>query len=197
MIIVGITGSIATGKTTLAKIFAHRGLKIFNADKAVHHLINHQAKPALLKTFPQIADNTNKQNIDRKKLADCVFSNHDDFNRLEEILHPLVRQQMLKFIKQAQLNRCKMVILDVPLLFENGLHRLCDYVIVADVPLYIQKKRLQSLRKLSLQRQQVIATRQLSLMEKRKYADILIPMNNHYVYLARKIINVRQKIRLI
>ena len=193
MIIIGVTGSIATGKTTLSRMLTHRSVRIFNADKVVHDLINNQAKPALLQIFSQIADNNM---IDRKKLAAHVFTNHDDFDRLEAIIHPLIRSEIEKFIKHALMNRCQMVILDIPLLFENSLDDLCDYVMVADVPLYIQTKRLESLRKLPIEWQKTILTRQLPLTEKRKYADILIPMNNHYVYLARKIVSVRQKIRL-
>ena len=131
MIIVGLTGSVASGKSTVALWIRETGIAVHDADAEVHSLLaaNGQAVAEIIATFgPNIR--ASDGGIDRKKLGRHVFANPADRKKLESILHPLVRQRRNQFIKDHQRLGSQIVVLDVPLLYETGGDGLCDYVIV-------------------------------------------------------------------
>ena len=131
MIIVGLTGSVASGKSTVALWIRETGIAVHDADAEVHSLLaaNGQAVAEIIATFgPNIR--ASDGGIDRKKLGRHVFANPADRKKLESILHPLVRQRRNQFIKDQQRLGSQIVVLDVPLLYETGGDKLCDYVIV-------------------------------------------------------------------
>ena len=131
MIIVGLTGSVASGKSTVALWIRETGIAVHDSDAAVHSLLaaNGQAVAEIIATFgPNIR--ASDGGIDRKKLGRHVFANPADRKKLESILHPLVRQQRNRFIEDQQRLGSQIVVLDVPLLYETGGDGLCDYVIV-------------------------------------------------------------------
>ena len=131
MIIIGLTGSVASGKSTVASWIAERGIPVYDADSAVHSLLeaNGQAVPDIIARFGKsiLADDGG---IDRKKLGNYVFAHPQDRKILESILHPMVRQRRDQFLAYHQRSGSKIVVLDVPLLFETGGDVLCDYVVV-------------------------------------------------------------------
>ena len=131
MIIIGLTGSVASGKSTVAGWIAERGIAVHDADAAVHSLLATagQAVPDIIDRFGQsvLADDGS---IDRKKLGNRVFEHQKDRQILESILHPMVRQHRDQFLANHRRFGSKIVVLDVPLLFETGGDALCDYVIV-------------------------------------------------------------------
>ena len=131
MIIVGLTGSVASGKSTVAGWIRETGIAVHNADAAVHTLLaaNGQAVAEIIATFG-LDIVASDGGIDRKKLGGHVFANPADRKKLESILHPLVRQQRDQFLQDQQRLGSQIVVLDVPLLFETGGDDLCDYVIV-------------------------------------------------------------------
>ena len=131
MIIVGLTGSVASGKSTVAGWIRETGIAVHDADAAVHSLLaaNGQAVAEIIATFgPDIA--AFDGGIDRKKLGGHVFANPADRKKLESILHPLVTQHRDQFLQDQLRLGSHIVVLDVPLLYETGGHGLCDYVIV-------------------------------------------------------------------
>ena len=131
MIIVGLTGSIASGKSTVADWIREIGIAVHDADAVVHSLLaaNGRAVVEIIAVFGSdiVASDGG---IDRKKLGGHVFANPTDREKLESILHPLVRQYRDQFLEDQQRLGSQIVVLDVPLLYETGGDRLCDYVIV-------------------------------------------------------------------
>lgn len=131
MIIIGLTGSVASGKSTVAGWIAERGIAVHDADSAVHSLLaaDGAAVPDIIARFGTsvLADDGG---IDRKKLGNHVFEHPQDRKILESILHPMVRQHRDQFLVDHRRLGNKIVVLDVPLLFETGGDALCDYVIV-------------------------------------------------------------------
>jgi dephospho-CoA kinase len=131
MIIIGLTGSVASGKSTVAGWIAERGIAVHDADSAVHSLLaaDGAAVPDIIARFGTsvLADDGG---IDRKKLGNHVFEHSQDRKILESILHPMVRQHRDQFLVDHRRLGSKIVVLDVPLLFETGGDALCDYVIV-------------------------------------------------------------------
>ena len=131
MIIIGLTGSVASGKSTVAGWIAERGIAVHDADSAVHSLLaaDGAAVPYIIARFGTsvLADDGG---IDRKKLGNHVFEHPQDRKILESILHPMVRQHRDQFLADHRRFGSKIVVLDVPLLFETGGDALCDYVIV-------------------------------------------------------------------
>ena len=131
MIIIGLTGSVASGKSTVAGWIAERGIAVHDADTAVHRLLaaDGAAVPDIIARFgtSMLADDGS---IDRKKLGNYVFEHPQDRRILESILHPMVRQHRDQFLADHRRLGSKIVMLDVPLLFETGGDALCDYVVV-------------------------------------------------------------------
>lgn len=131
MIIIGLTGSVASGKSTVAGWIAERGIAVHDADAAVHSLLaaDGAAVPDIIARFGTsvLADDGG---IDRKKLGNHVFEHPQDLKILESILHPMVRQHRDQFLTDHRRLGSKIVVLDVPLLFETGGDVLCDYVVV-------------------------------------------------------------------
>ena len=131
MIIIGLTGSVASGKSTVAGWIAERGIAVHDADSAVHSLLaaDGAAVPDIIARFGTsvLADDGG---IDRKKLGNHVFEHPQDRQILESILHPMVRQHRDQFLADHLRFGSKIVVLDVPLLFETSGDALCDYVVV-------------------------------------------------------------------
>lgn len=171
-IVLGITGSYGTGKTTVAKIFKSFGAKVIDADKIAHSLI----KPGTIVYNKIIAIFGSRilkkdKSIDRIKLSEIVFNNHKLLERLNKIVHPAV----IRVIKD-ELGRTfqKTIILDVPLFFEAGLGHLVDKIIVVKLSRQKQLKRL--LKKTSLARQALLKriNAQMPLSDKVRVADFVI-----------------------
>ena len=131
MIIVGLTGSVASGKSTVSGWIRETGIAVHDADAVVHSLLaaNGKAMAEIISTFGTEISGSDGT-IDRKKLGERVFANPTDRKKLESILHPLVRQHRDQFLQDQQRLGRQIVVLDVPLLYETGGDGLCDYVIV-------------------------------------------------------------------
>ena len=175
MVIVGLTGSLATGKSTVATMFRELGAKVVDADKITHHLI----RPGK-NCFKQVVRYFGnailvKGHIDRKKLAKIVFSNGFALKKLEAIIHPKVICEIKKEIAVAKrLQRRKIIVIDAPLLIEAGLHSLVDVLIVVKANLGQQITRV-ILRK-GITREGALhrIKSQMPLRQKTQLADIII-----------------------
>ena len=173
MYILGLTGSIGMGKTTAANAFRHYGVPVYDADTAVHQLTEPGGKAveAVGEAFSGVVKN---HGVDRQLLGPQVFDDKAALARLEDILHPLVRQIQLAFLRQAAKRHEKLVVLDVPLLFEVGSDQLCDAIAVVTAPAYLQRIRVLSRAGMTEDRLVQVLESQLPDAEKRKYADFLI-----------------------
>ena len=132
MIIVGITGQIASGKSTVSNIIKKMGYQVFEADKINKTVLNkRKIKKKLKEEFQLKVKNLffDDNRLNTGELAKYVFSKKSELIKLENITHPSIYREELKFIKRNSLLRKKIIFLDVPLLFRNGNYKRCDFII--------------------------------------------------------------------
>ena len=138
MFILGLTGSLAMGKSATAKMFVEEGVPLHDADAVVHRLYDGEATPAIEVAFP---GTTAGGKVDREKLGKRVLADAAAIKRLEQIVHPLVHAASARFLAEAELQGAPVAVLDVPLLFETGGDKCCDAVVVVSAPAELQRKR--------------------------------------------------------
>jgi dephospho-CoA kinase len=170
MFIIGLTGSIAMGKTTTARLFAEEGVPVHDADAAVHKLYEGEAAGLIEAAFPGA---TRGGRVDRAALSKQVVGNPSALRRLEEIVHPLVRNAETRFLRDAEIASAKVVVLDIPLLFETGGDSRVDATVVVSAPGEIQRARVLE-RGVSLEQLEALLTRQMPDAEKRRRADFVV-----------------------
>ena len=175
MIILGLTGSVASGKTTVASWLSERQIAVYDSDSTVHSLLsaNGNAVPEIAAKFGQqfLASDGG---IDRIKLGDHVFAHPEDRQALESILHPLVRWQRDQFLAAHRGIGSKIVVLDVPLLFETGGDVLCDYVVVVSAAEETVWKRAIVRSGMTEEKLSNIIKTQMPAAEKRRRADFVL-----------------------
>src|SRR5690348_91835 len=170
MFIIGLTGSIAMGKTTTARLFAEEGVPVHDADAAVHRLYEGEASGQIEAAFP---GSTRHGRVDRVALGKQVVGDPPALRRLEAIVHPLVRNAEHKFLKDAERSGAKVVVLDVPLLFETGGESRVDATVVVSAPEAHQRERVLA-RGVSLEQLEALLVRQMPDAEKRRRADFVV-----------------------
>lgn len=141
MIIIGITGSIGMGKTTIASMLKFLKIPVFDSDQQVKKILeqDHLVMKKIYKIWPKTVC-FEKKKINKSLLAKIVFQNKNDRRKLERIIHPLIQNQRNAFIEKYHLSY--IIGLDVPLLYETGTDNICDYVFLADTSEKNQKKRV-------------------------------------------------------
>jgi dephospho-CoA kinase len=173
MRVVGLTGSIAMGKTETARMFARLGFPVFDADAVVHRLYDTggAAVQLIAQAFP---DAVVDGKVDRSRLADHVTGDPEALARLESIVHPLVRREQQTFLEAARNAGHAFAVLDIPLLFETGRDRDVDTIVVVSAPEDVQKARLLARPGMTQEKSAAILARQLPDSEKRRRADFVV-----------------------
>ncbi|WP_208433679.1 dephospho-CoA kinase [Bartonella taylorii] len=172
MKIIGLTGSIAMGKSTVADFFKQAGISVFNADEEVHKLYESEPTLSLIaRTFPTVIENGK---VNRLKLSEILMNNNEQLQTLEKIIHPLVKKKEKEFIDTARQKGEKLVVLDIPLLFETKSEKRVDSVVVVSAPRAIQKKRIMIRPNMNKKKIALINARQMSDEKKRERADFII-----------------------
>ncbi len=171
MIVLGLTGSIGMGKSTVARMFADEGVPVFEADKAVHELYRGEAVPLIEAAFP---GTTRENEVDRTLLSKAVLNTPSALAQLESIVHPLVHRMERAFVDAALLSGAQLAVLDIPLLFENWQDGRSDLVAVVSAPEDIQRARVLERPGMSDEKLSAILKRQMPDAEKRARADIVI-----------------------
>ena len=171
-LVIGITGGMASGKSTLARMFAGRGIRHIDADKIVLMRTDRGTIDALAEAFPQAVE---KNAINRAALAAIISQHPDTLATLERILHPRVRAAEAAAIERAQRHRVRALVLDIPLLFETDAHALCDVVIVAHAAQKIRRQRAFQRAGMTEEKWRRLLDRQLPDATRRAMADIVIP----------------------
>jgi len=171
MFILGLTGSIGMGKSTTAGFFADAGVPVHDADATVHRLYEGEAATAIEATFP---GTTNAGKVDRARLAARVLGDKAALKQLEAIVHPLVRQSEARFLAEAERNGAKIVVLDIPLLFETGGQERVDAVVTVSAPAEVQRARLLERPGMSVEKLEALIANQLPDEEKRRDADFIV-----------------------
>lgn len=174
-IIIGVTGGIASGKSTVARMIAGRAILHLDADKMVHQLLQHDRSmiTEIAAAFPGAI--TKNNTIDRAALAAHISHHPEALSVLEAIIHPRVRAAEIDAIFAARRNHVRAVVLDVPLLFETDAHELCDVVIVAHAPLHHRRRRAFARPGMSEEKWNKLLARQLPHHHRHPAADIIIP----------------------
>lgn len=173
MVILGLTGSIGMGKSTAGRMLERLGVALYDADAAVHRLFARggAAVAPVGAVFPGVlADGA----IDRKKLGAAVFGDAPALARLEAIVHPLVGEAQLAFLRAAARRNVAIVALDIPLLFETGGARNCDASVLISAPRYLQEARVLTRPGMTRARFEDILRRQMPDAEKRRRADFTV-----------------------
>jgi len=173
MKIIGLTGSIGMGKSVTASLLRHLGVAVHDSDAAVHVALSAAAVREVVKAFPSALDKKNNR-IDRAGLGKIIFSDSQKRRRLEAIIHPYVWASQRNFIRAAKQRGERLVVLEIPLLFETGADQRCDFVICVTAPPFLQRLRVLSQERMSEERFHDILKNQVSDAEKRKRADLVI-----------------------
>ncbi|PZU84202.1 MAG: dephospho-CoA kinase [Shinella sp.] len=171
MIVIGLTGSIGMGKSTTAKMFADAGISVNDSDRVVHELYRGEAVIPIEAAFPGSVRNGE---VDRSELSWNLAKNPANFEVLESIVHPLVRERELAFLKAARESAADMVVLDIPLLYETGAEKRVDVVVVVSCDPEIQRKRVLERPGMTPEKFEMILGRQVPDAEKRRRADYVI-----------------------
>jgi len=171
MLIIGLTGSIAMGKSTVAKMLFDNGIPIISADQIVHDLYENEAVSILEKAFPGCTENNQ---VNREKLLTLLLKEEDGFKKLENLIHPLVRQKEWEFIKKNKDEGANIVAIEIPLLFETGAEKLMDAVLLASAPAEIQKQRVMARPGMREEKFNTLLAKQMPDAEKREKADFIV-----------------------
>ncbi|SDG22552.1 dephospho-CoA kinase [Pelagibacterium luteolum] len=171
MLRVALTGSIATGKSTVLARFAEQGIATYSADEAVHALYAGKAAPLVETLFPgTVIDGA----VDRRKLSAAIAAEPQRIGELEEVIHPLVREKAIDFMEAAEANGAEIAVIEIPLFFETGAKYSIDKVVVTWCDPDIQRQRVLERPGMSEDKLKLILSRQLSQDEKRRRADYTI-----------------------
>lgn len=187
-IIISITGSIGSGKTTVAKLFSRHRYNRIDADEIGHEIIrkNSIAYKEIIKEFGNKISLENK-NIDRKKLGDIVFNDNKKLQKLNSITHPIIIQNIKNQIKKIK-KRCEgktRIVVDAPLLLETKTKNLVDKIIVVKCDKRKIFDRLS--QKFSKREIEKILKSQMPLNQKLKYADFVIDNNENLHRLNKQV----------
>ncbi|MSN97387.1 dephospho-CoA kinase [Bacillus paralicheniformis] len=174
-LVIGLTGGIASGKSTVAQMFQQCGITVVDADVIAKEAVE-QGMPAYQKIAETFGQGVLLEtgDIDRRKLGEIVFANEEKRMQLNAIVHPEVRKMMIKQRDEAIRAGERFVVLDIPLLYESGLEHLTDKVIVVWVPMELQLERLMKRNRLTEDEALNRIHAQHSLDEKKKKADAVI-----------------------
>jgi len=185
--IIGLTGGIATGKSTAAEYLKKKGAKIIDADQ-ISHKISQKGEKGWKRVVDEFGEDILKEDgeFDREKLGEIVFSDAAKRKKLESLLHPLIIYEM-KEEAHEYLEKNQIVVFMAPLLYETGLNRFCDQVWVISASKKTQIKRLGKRNNLDRDAALKRINSQLSIEEKKKKADVVIENNSTIEELKEKL----------
>jgi dephospho-CoA kinase len=182
--IIGLTGSIGMGKSTVAAMFAEAGIPVFDADAEVRAMQGPGGEllPAIEAAFP---GSTGPEGVDRDRLGHQVFADKAALARLEAIVHPAVGARRAAFLEQHRDKPA--VVFDIPLLFERGGHESVDRVVVVSAPEHVQRERVLARPGMTPEKFARIFALQLHDSEKRARADYIIDTGTSLDETARQV----------
>lgn len=173
-IVIGLTGSIAMGKSTTATLLRTLGVPVFDADAVVHDLMKPGTVVAseIEERFPEVIVSGG---IDRQKLGSIVFADPKSLSDLEHIIHPRTRASREQFLHHAARQKISIVALDIPLLFESKSENLYDAAMVVSAPAFLQKQRALARPGMTEAKLKGILAHQMPDAQKRLRADVVVP----------------------
>ena len=188
----GLTGSIATGKSTVLEVFAGLGVPVFSSDAAVHELYRGVAVAPVEAAFPGVVS---AGAVDRAKLTHYLLQHPERLQDLEAMVHPLVRRRIGSFLAEAEASGAALAVVDIPLLFENGVDWGLDAVIVTTVGEAEQRRRALARPGMSVEKLDAILARQLPQAEKVRRATYVIDTSAPIETTRRTVADLIDKLR--
>ena len=196
MLLVGVTGSIGMGKSTVAQMFKDHGYGVYNADDTVHYIYENDEE-VIEKVERQFPGSTKDGVVNRLALRDILNKDPDKFRDLEQIVHPVTRKYQIIYIKKL-IEEGKMgCVLDIPLLFETGGEKYVDVSVVVTASEATQQSRVVLERKVPLEIFNAIKDQQMPDRDKLKKADYIISTDNNIEDTKSEVKEVATKIKLI
>ena len=196
MLLVGVTGSIGMGKSTVAQMFKEHGYGVYNADDTVHYIYEND-KEVIEKVERQFQGSTKDGVVNRLALRDILNKDPDKFRDLEQIVHPVTRKYQIIYIKKL-IEEGKMgCVLDIPLLYETGGEKYVDVSVVVTASEATQQSRVVLERKVPLEIFNAIKDQQMPDRDKLKKADYIISTDNNIEDTKSEVKEVAAKIKLI
>lgn len=173
MTIIGVTGSIGAGKSTVTRILARLGFKILNSDRLVHDFFipENEVYETLIKKWPDLK--TVSGAINTQKLGDIIFFDAESKHFVENLVHPKILEKIQNEIAVAR-EKGEDLVVEVPLLFETGAEVFCDYVFAVVTDPKIQRKRVMARPNMTEKKFEAILKNQMPDAEKEKRADYVI-----------------------
>ena len=191
MLVIGLTGSIAMGKSEAAQILSGHGLPVFDADAEVHKLYDSERGAELIAPFVPEATRENK--VNREIVTKAVLADQSLLSNLENVVHAEIRKSREAFIADAAAKGAKAVVVDIPLLFETGSQNDVNKTIVISAPAETQRRRALARPNMTEERLKMILARQMPDDQKRSLADVVIENNGSIVELKIKLIEQMKK----
>jgi dephospho-CoA kinase len=189
MIILGITGSIGMGKSTVSNLLRHLNIPVHDADACVHDLLQEtELIQQITELFPHVK--TAEHQINRRALGALIFKDKRAKAQLESLLHPLVEKDTARFIQIQKRLQCPMIALDIPLLFETNGQKMCDYVICVSSPIFVQKRRVQARTGMDYAVFKRIAAQQYPDAFKKIHADFILYSGENRAQTMRGLQNI-------
>ena len=196
MLLVGVTGSIGMGKSTVAQMFKEHGYGVYNADDTVHYIYENDGE-VIEKVERQFPGSTKNGVVNRLALRDILNKDPNKFRDLEQIVHPVTRKYQIIYIKKL-IEEGKMgCVLDIPLLFETGGEKYVDVSVVVTASEATQQSRVVLERKVPLEIFNAIKDQQMPDRDKLKKADYIISTDNNIEDTKSEVKEVAAKIKLI
>ena len=174
MHIIGVTGTIGVGKTTITRLFAEQGVSTWSADEAVERLYGKEGEGT--KRLAEVLDNEffSPDGVNKEALRKKIGEDKRLLEQVECIVHPLVRKDRINFLDREREKGSEFVVLEIPLLFETGGEREVNTIIAVTAPLEVQKRRVLRKRKLTLEEYKTLLERQMPDVEKQEHADYVV-----------------------
>ena len=192
MLIIGLTGSIAMGKSTASSYLAGKGLPVWSADDVVHQLYRGDAAKIIAAVFPGTVD---ERGVDRQKLAGYLMKYPQALGELEAIVHPLVARERTRFLQHHLEEGSPMVVLDIPLLLEKKLDDQVDVVLLMRAPARVQRQRVMQRAGMTEEKFAMIASLQLPEAEKLARADFVVDTSGDFSKTHKALDAVLEKVQ--
>jgi dephospho-CoA kinase len=186
-----LTGSLGMGKSTAARFFAEEGVPVHDSDATVHALYAGEATALIEAAFP---GSTADGKVDRTKLAAMVLNDKVSLARLEAIVHPMVTASREQFLAEARKLGTKVVVFDIPLLFETQAERGCDAVVVVSAPAEIQRQRAFERPGMTDDKLAAILGKQMPDAEKRRRADFIVDSSQSFDHTRAQIREILRQV---
>lgn len=192
MLRLGLTGSIATGKSTALAAFADLGIPTFSSDAAVHELYAGEAVQLIDALFPGVGVSGT---IDRAELSRRLLARPERLAELEAVVHPLVRARIARFLAEAEGSGADMAVVDIPLLYEGGHDWGLDAVVVTIVDPAEQRRRALARPGMTVEKLEAILARQMPQADKERRADYVLDTGNSIAQTQHDVADLVKRLR--